>query len=63
MNDDAELERQAQNARLCQHAIGLWKAGLDTCEIAKVLKVGEPVVCRILHAWRDLRWQQGRATA
>ncbi len=63
MNDDAELERQATNARLCECVVTAWKAGWDTMQIATAYKVREPVVCRILSTWRDLRWQQRRARA
>lgn len=63
MNDDAEIERQARNAKLCQEVVSLWRAGLDTTQIAICLTIGEPVVCRILNAWRDLRRMLARATA
>ncbi len=63
MNDDAEIERQAANAQLCEHVVTAWKRGWDTMQIATAYKVREPVVCRILNTWRDLRWQQARALA
>lgn len=66
MNDDAEIERQAANARLCECVVNAWKARWNTAEIAAAYKVSEPVVCRVLSTWRDLRWQmtqQRRARA
>lgn len=62
MNDDAEIERQARNAKLCQEVVSLWRAGLDTAQIALCLTIREPVACRILNAWRDLR-RERRTTA
>lgn len=66
MNDEAEIKRQAENARLCGIVIAYWRAGNDTDKIAKAIRIGEPVVYRILATWRDLRWQmtqQQRARA
>lgn len=63
MNDDAQLDRQAETARLCEAVQAYWRAGNDTVTIAKALRTTEPAVCRILHAWQDLRWQMRRARA
>lgn len=63
MNVATGIADQAESDRVCEWVIRFWKQGRDTVEIARLVGVSEPVVCRILHAWRDLRWQQRRATA
>lgn len=63
MNVDTGIADQAESDRVCEWVIRFLKQERDTVEIARLVGVSEPIVCRILHAWRELRRQQARVSA